>query len=170
MIDPYELPGRRSQPIRVLDATCSGRSMWADRHHPSVLYVDRRTMAPGSLPGSPGFEIRPDALMDFRQLALRDACMRLVVFDPPHLIRPRGKTGQLSIRYGELSPHHWKSDLRAGFAECFRVLEPGGVLVFKWSEIELPIGEVVPLAAHPPLFGHRSGRQNMTHWLTFLKP
>jgi len=59
--------------------------------------------------------------------------------------------------------------LRDGFAECFRVLKPNGTLVFKWSEYEIPVREVLSLTSHKPLFGHRSGRQSMTHWIVFIK-
>lgn len=61
-------------------------------------------------------------------------------------------------------------DLRQGFAECFRVLDVDGTLVFKWNEAQVKIGEVLPLAPHAPLFGHLSGRKGLTHWLVFMKP
>lgn len=60
--------------------------------------------------------------------------------------------------------------LRRGFAECFRVLDDDGVLIFKWSEVQIPLKEILPLAPYPPLFGNRSGKNNNTHWLCFMKP
>lgn len=60
--------------------------------------------------------------------------------------------------------------IRAGFAECFRVLRPEGVLVFKWNEIEVPLREVLALTPERPLYGHRTGKQAKTHWVAFLKP
>lgn len=62
--------------------------------------------------------------------------------------------------------HHGEGSVRA---ECFRVLEPEGVLVFKWNETQVKIGEVLALTPEPPLFGHLSGRKGLTHWLVFMK-
>ncbi|MBT0178015.1 class I SAM-dependent methyltransferase, partial [Listeria seeligeri] len=60
-------------------------------------------------------------------------------------------------------------DLRAGFAECFRVLRPEGVLVFKWSEVQVATREVLALTDARPLFGHPSGKRAGTHWICFMK-
>jgi len=74
----------------------------------------------------------------------------------------------LAARYGRLGAD-WRDDLRAGFSECFRVLRPEGTLIFKWNEAQVPLRDVLALAPQPPLFGHRSGRRSMTHWLAFFK-
>jgi SAM-dependent methyltransferase len=60
--------------------------------------------------------------------------------------------------------------LRGGFSECFRVLKPGGTLIFKWAETEIPLAEVLALTEHQPLYGHRSGKAAKTHWVAFIKP
>lgn len=52
-------------------------------------------------------------------------------------------------------------------AECFRVCDPEGFVVFKWSEVRVPILDVLRLAGRPPLFGHRTGKGTNTHWVTF---
>jgi hypothetical protein len=75
----------------------------------------------------------------------------------------------MAAKYGKLGPD-WREDLRKGFVECFRVLESSGVLVFKWNETQVKVGEVLALAPIPPLFGHVSGRKGLTHWLVFMKP
>ena len=92
---------------------------------------------------------------------------RLVVFDPPHLVRA-GEKSYMRMKYGVLD-QDWRETLAAGFAECFRVLKPGGVLVFKWSETQIPTNEVLALTPKRPLFGHRSGKKSNTHWITFIK-
>ena len=74
-----------------------------------------------------------------------------------------------AAKYGKLGAD-WRDDLRAGFSECFRVLRPSGVLVFKWNETQVKVREVLALAPHQPLFGQVSGRTGMTHWLVFMKP
>ena len=63
----------------------------------------------------------------------------------------------------------WREELRRGFAECFRVLRPDGVLIFKWCEDEIPVSQILALTTERPLFGHRSGKQQKTHWIAFLK-
>ncbi len=63
----------------------------------------------------------------------------------------------------------WQDDLRRGFAECFRVLKPEGLLIFKWNETQIRVSAVLALAGVPPLFGHKSGKRVDTHWLTFMK-
>ena len=91
-----------------------------------------------------------------------------MAFDPPHLERA-GPKSWLAAKYGKLGTD-WRKDLRAGFAECFRVLKPEGVLVFKWNETQVKLKEVLALTLHQPLFGQVSGRTGMTHWLVFMKP
>ena len=70
---------------------------------------------------------------------------------------------------GELDRATWKDDLRAGFAECFRVLRPEGTLIFKWSESDIPVREVLALTPMKPLYGHRSGKAGKTLWVAFMK-
>jgi hypothetical protein len=105
--------------------------------------------------------------MDFRALPFADNTFRLIAFDPPHLERA-GPKSWLAAKYGKLSDD-WRVDLTGGFAECFRVLEPSGVLVFKWNETQVKLRDVLALTPYVPLFGQVSGRSGMTHWLVFMK-
>ena len=73
------------------------------------------------------------------------------------------------MKYGLLFDG-WREMLRAGFAECFRVLCPLGTLIFKWCEVEISVADVLALTPEKPLYGHRSGKQSKTHWIAFLKP
>lgn len=59
--------------------------------------------------------------------------------------------------------------LKNGFAECFRVLENEGILIFKWSEVDIPLKEILKLTPQKTLFGHRSGKNMNTHWVCFMK-
>ena len=150
---------------------------WFDKTNPDVLFVDNRTMERQVIWEGRGesagrrrmFEVKPDAVMDFRKLELPDRSFHLVVFDPPHFGKRNGKGGWLAKKYGSLDQETWREDLRAGFRECFRVLKKNGVLVFKWSEAEIPTSEVLELAEKRPLFGHKSGKSLGTHWLCFIK-
>ena len=91
-----------------------------------------------------------------------------VVFDPPHLVRA-GPRSWLAAKYGKLGAD-WQKDLRKGLAECFRVLKPKGTLMFKWNEVQIPLKDILALTGEQPLYGHRGGRQNRTHWVAFMKP
>jgi len=122
----------------------------------------------GNKSGQRTLHIEPDVLLDFRHLPYADESFRLVAFDPPHLIHA-GPKSWLAAKYGRLSDN-WRDDLRKGFAECFRVLEPEGVLVFKWNETQVPVREVLALTPEKPMFGHLSGRKGLTHWLVFMLP
>ena len=59
--------------------------------------------------------------------------------------------------------------IRDGFSECLRVLKPYGTLVFKWSEVQIPVRQVIEAIGAEPLFGNRSGKRGNTHWMVFMK-
>lgn len=148
---------------------------WFDKENPAVIFGDRRhetltvtDRSHGRVNGTRTLRIEPDQLLDFRALPFAENSFKLVAFDPPHVVRA-GPRSWLAAKYGKLG-EDWRSDLRQGFTECFRVLEPEGVLVFKWNETQVRLSEVLPLAPHPPLFGNTSGKKAGTHWLVFMKP
>ncbi len=156
----------------ILDACCGSRMFWFDRKHPDALFIDTRSerheLTDASSPG--GFrslEIMPDLVADFTRMPFPDERFALVVFDPPHL-RTNGPSGWLAKKYGKLG-EDWRTDIRDGFAECFRVLRPQGVLVFKWNEHEVPVSRVLELTPVKPLFGNRCGKTAKSHWLVFMK-
>lgn len=157
----------------VLDPCCGSRMFWFDRAHPGVVFGDVRaeklvvTDQSHVQGGTRTLEVAPDVLLDFRGLPYADDSFKLVVFDPPHLVRA-GPKSWLAAKYGKLSAD-WRDDIRAGFAECFRVLVPDGVLIFKWNETQIKVGEILALTPHKPLFGHPSGKRANTHWICFMK-
>lgn len=149
--------------------------MWFDRQNPDAIFGDQRSEtltvtdhSHGNRDGTRTLRIEPDTLLDFRSLPYPNGAFKLVVFDPPHLVRA-GSRSWLAAKYGKLGPD-WRRDIESGFAECLRVLDDDGVLVFKWNETQIKINEVLALAPFPPLFGHLSGRKGLTHWLVFMKP
>lgn len=155
----------------ILDACCGGRIFWFNKKHTSVLYVDNRVTQPHIVGQGRNARTRsclPDKVMDFRNLNLKDNQFTLVVFDPPHF-NQLGKNSYTAQTYGRLDPLTWKDDLTKGFAECFRVLKKGGVLIFKWNEYQIPLKEVLKLTPIEPLFGHPSGKMQKTHWVCFMK-
>lgn len=160
---------------RVLDPCSGSRMMWFDRKSPDAVFGDQRSetitvtdRSHGHDDGTRILRIEPDVTLDFRNLPYPDGSFKLVAFDPPHLVRA-GPKSWLAAKYGKLGPD-WRDDLRAGFAECFRVLDADGVLVFKWNETQVKLADVLALTPVRPLFGQVSGRRGMTHWLVFMKP
>jgi hypothetical protein len=159
---------RVEQHKKILDVCCGGRMFWFNKKHPNALYLDNRTMPAKRLTNGATLTIAPDQIMDFRNLRFYDESFSLVVFDPPH-VKWRSVDGWMADKYGQLDKKTWQEDLRAGFAECFRVLKKDGVLIFKWSEIDIPLKEVLALTPMQPLFGHPSGKASKTHWVAFMK-
>lgn len=139
--------------------------MWFDKQHPEVDFCDIRSEIHDLTDRY--IEINPDIVADFRELPMPDNTYRLVVLDPPHLSK-LGDNSWTAKKYGKLLPS-WESDIRAGFEECMRVLKPGGTLIFKWNEYEIPMARVIKAIGSQPLFGHRSGKNSKTIWMTFLK-
>lgn len=103
--------------------------------------------------------------MDFRKLEFPDNSFKLVVFDPPHLLKV-GENSWTCKKYGKLNSG-WENDLKAGFTECMRVLERYGVLIFKWSCRDIPVSKIIACFGYEPLFGHKTTAQSV--WLTFMK-
>ena len=154
---------------QVLDPCSGSRMMWFDKSDQRCLFGDERIESHNLKDRhyQRHLEIRPDVRLDFRRLPFADNSFKVVVFDPPHLVRA-GKKSWLALKYGSLTAD-WQDDIRKGFAECFRVLESGGVLIFKWNEDQIKVPEILALTPEKPLFGHPTGRHGRTHWFTFLK-
>ena len=146
---------------------------WFDRKDGRALFVDKRCvtheMGPRkTYPNGCKIVVDPDVQADFSDLPFPADTFDHVVFDPPHM-EDIGDSSYTALKYGKLIGD-WPDMLRSGFAECFRVLRPGGTLIFKWAEDQVKVREVLELAPHPPLFGHPTGRKGLTHWMVFMKP
>lgn len=152
--------------VPVLDPCCGSRMFWFDKNDQRCLFGDIREESHILCDGRV-LEINPDIQMDFREIPFPDNTFKLVVFDPPHLAWA-GESSWIGKKYGRLSTS-WREDIKKGFSECFRVLDSFGVLIFKWSEIQIKVSEVLNLTEEKPLFGHRSGKKSNTHWITFMK-
>lgn len=151
----------------VLDPASGSRMFYFDPEDDRVLFGDIRSEEHVLCDGR-ALNINPDAYTDFRELPFPDASFRVVVFDPPHLVKAGPKSWQ-AAKYGRLNKETWRDDLRAGFAECFRVLMPEGILIFKWNETQIKVREILALTDQKPLVGHISGKAMNTHWITFMK-
>lgn len=148
---------------RVLDACCGSRMFYYDRHDPDVIFADNREVEMTLCDGR-SLVIKPDVKMDFRYMPFEDNSFKVVVFDPPHLIHA-GTGSWLAKKYGIL-PTEWSQYLKQGFDECMRVLEPDGLLVFKWNEDQIKLADVLKAFGQKPLLGDQRGK---TRWMIFLK-
>ena len=48
-------------------------------------------------------------------------------------------------------------------------LKTGGTLVFKWSDAEHSVRDILALTKEKPLVGHQTRQHSKTHWVMFLK-
>ena len=150
----------------ILDVCCGGKMFWYDKHQRDTIFADIRNeehlLSNGQL-----LSVSPDVIADFRDIPFEDNSFSLVVFDPPHL-KSLGKSRWRATKYGTLLPTR-ENDIKQGFNECFRVLKPEGVLIFKWNEYQIPLQKILDLSPQPPLFGHQANAKGTTHWIAFMK-
>ena len=148
---------------RVLDACCGSRMFWFDKQNPDVIFADNRELETTLCDGRK-LLVKPDIKMDFRNMPYKDNSFKVVVFDPTHLIHA-GVKSWLRQKYGVL-PEDWPAYLKKGFDECMRVLEPDGLLIFKWNEQQISFSKVLKVFGQNPLLGDQRG---MTRWVVFMK-
>ena len=157
---------------KILDMTCGSRTIWFNKKHPAAVYCDKRRedyelyfgRARTSLHQ---LHVDPDYQCDFTALPFEDETFSMVVFDPPHLTKAK-ETAWLVKKYGRLD-EDWPKMIHDGFTEGMRVLKPDGVLIFKWSEYDIPAADVWKAIGQKPLFGHHSGKKSTTFWGCFMK-
>lgn len=151
----------------ILDACCGSRMFWFDKKNPNVLFQDIRDVEYVLCDGRK-LEVHPDVVADFTTMPYPDSSFKLVVFDPPHLDNAN-EGAYMAQKYGTLRRFKWQEDIKKGFNECMRVLEPNGVLIFKWNETRIPVRRILEIINERPLFGHKSGKASKTHWMCFMK-
>ena len=157
---------------KVLDVCCGSKAMWFDKNDKRVLYLDKRNKEyylkeNAAYPNGGIIKIKPDIVGDFTNIKQPDNSFWHIVFDPPH-IKQKSISGDLTKRYGILEDG-WQDMIKKGFEECFRVLKTNGTLIFKWSEVQIPLKDVLKLTKNKPLYGHKSGKKMNTHWVCFIK-
>lgn len=146
---------------------------WFDRNNPDVEFCDNRTVDNEKIWESKDGKIErfltvsPDTVCDVRNLPFADNTFWHIVFDPPHLLKI-SDDAWLRKKYGKLQ-EDWPTFMHDAFVELFRVLKPNGTLIFKWSEIDITVNELLKAIPYKPLYGHRSGKHMTTHWMAFIK-
>lgn len=138
----------------IIDVCCGGKMFWFDTDRWDVIFMDNRAEEHTLCDGRT-FRVDPDIIGDFRNIPFPDNTFSVAVFDPPHLIQA-GEDSWLAKKYGRLE-ESWRDDIRKGFSECLRVVEPGGLVIFKWSDTQVTTGDVLAVIDHKPLFGNRRG-------------
>ena len=152
----------------VLDPASAMRSFYFNKKDERVLFGDIRENEEHVLTNGQTIHIRPDVVMDFRNIPYPDGTFHAVIFDPPHLLDLSEKSW-MRKKYGVLDKDGWRDDISKGFAECFRVLKVNGTLIFKWNETSIPLKMILKLTEQKPLLGHPSGKRMGTHWVLFIK-
>lgn len=162
--------------MKILDATCGPKTIWYQKNHPFVTFMDIRkekinTLQKGNnLVCKRIINIDPDVIADWSSLPFPDNHFDMVVFDPPHIIqKKKTKPSQMKLKYGYFLESEYKTILVHGVAELFRVLKPEGTFIFKWSETSKKVDEILKLFPYQPMFGTRTGQANNTHWIVFIK-
>lgn len=150
----------------ILDPCCGSKMFWFDKTNDKVLFADIRKEKHILCDGRE-LNICPDKIVDFRNMPYKDNSFNLIVFDPPHM-KTLGKKSWMAKKYGVLSDN-WKQDLSLGFNECWRVLKPGGTLIFKWNKSEIKMKEILNCFSQSPLFGHTTTINLNTFWMVFYK-
>lgn len=148
----------------IIDVCCGGKMFYFDKNDERVLFCDERNFEKQFINKSL-FQVKPDMLIDFKDLPFEDKSFHLVVFDPPHIIRTSDK-GLLAQKYGRLNKNY-KSELARAFDECYRVLKDNGTLIFKWSEAQIKLSTILECFSKKPLLAQKSSKTS--HFCVFFK-
>jgi len=147
----------------VIDVCCGSKMFWFNKNNPDAVFMDIREFEDTLCDGRK-LIIKPDVVGDFRDIPFPDNTFKLAVFDPPHLVK-LGENSWMAKKYGKLQDG-WQDDIKQGFQECIRVLEPYGILIFKWNEEQIKVKDILLAIDYKPLFGDRRAK---TLWMVFMK-
>ena len=152
---------------KILDACCGGKQFWIDKINPNVLFMDIRKESKGFIPEQPNFEIQPDLIGDFRKTEFKDNQFKHIVWDIPHKIKK--DKGLITKKYGYLG-ENWRDDLTNGFKELWRILDNGGTLCLKFSDLDISIKDLLSLFPEKALYGTPTKKGvNNSYWFVFVK-
>lgn len=151
----------------ILDVCCGSRMFWFDKENPLALFTDIRDFEDTLCDGR-HLSVHPDRIEDCTSLSFAEKSFKLVVFDPPHLVKA-GENSWLAKKYRKL-PKDWKAFINDSIHECMRVLDDYGVLIFKWNQDQIKVKDVInAITDYKPLFGHPTRRNETTIWMCFMK-
>lgn len=84
----------------ILDVCCGSRMFWFDKNNEHTIYNDIRKEEHILCDGRK-LNINPDTRYDFTNLPFKDNEFKMVIFDPPHLLKV-GEKSWLAMKYGKL--------------------------------------------------------------------
>lgn len=151
--------------MKILDMCCWWKMFWRDKENPLATFIDIRNINE-VLCDWRQLSINPDIVMDFKELNFKDNTFDLVVFDPPHLKKIWEKSRMLK-KYWILNKDTRPEDLKKWFIEWLRVLKDTWTLIFKRSEKDIKVQEIIRLFWKQPLLGNRTSKN--TIWIVFNK-
>lgn len=151
----------------ILDVCCGGRMFYANKNDERVLFCDKRFYETTfkKVGKDEQFSVKPERIVDFRDLPFDKESFHLVIFDPPHIKYGSEKSFMVQ-KYGKLDKSY-KEDLRKGFKECMRVLKVNGTLIFKWSEAQIALSEILKCFDKEPLLMQKTSKTS--HFCVFYK-
>lgn len=151
---------------KIVDVCCGSKMFWVEKENPDVIFCDIRYETHVLCDGRV-LNVWPDMIVDFTNQPFDDKSMKIVVFDPPHLVKI-GDNAWMALKYGKL-PKNWRELLKKGFEECWRICDDYGMIIFKWNEHQIKEREVVDAIGRNYTLGHRSGKGNKTILMIFVK-
>lgn len=162
--------------MRILDATAGSKTIWFEKNHPFVTFLDKRNEIINThnentkIKNGRIIKIKPDINAQWEYLPFKNESFDMIVFDPPHLIQKnKVKSTTIKARYGVFLTSEYKQILKTGIKELFRVLKPKGTFILKWAETDKPLEEILTFFPYEPMFGTRTGQANKNHWVVFIK-
>ena len=151
----------------ILDACSGGRHWWIQKNQENTIYMDIREEEPGTIKLQPNWCVKPDVIGSYCDMPFNDNSFNLIAWDIPHKIKQ--DKGIITKKYGYLG-NNWKEDTTKGFNECMRVLKDKGVLIFKFSDLDISFKEILSLFPIKPLFGTPTKKGvNNTAFFVFMK-
>ena len=151
----------------ICDVCCGGRMMWFDKDNKNTIYCDIRECEKGHIEYCTNWSCKPDIICDYRDLPFEDNKFKLILWDIPHIIKDSG--GIINKKYGSLG-ENWKEDTTKAFKEIWRCLDLHGVLIFKYSDLNIKVGDMLKCFNQKALFGTRTKKAvNSTYFIVFMK-
>jgi len=151
----------------ILDVCCGGKMFWFDKNNKNTIYCDIRSHEKGYITHCPNWSCEPDIIADYRDLPFDDESFNLIVWDIPHIIKK--STGLITKKYGNLGAN-WSPDTQKAFDCIWSKLKDKGVLIFKYSDLDIKVSDMLNLFPVKPLFGTMTKKSvNNTYWFCYMK-
>lgn len=151
-------PGMIKPEARILDSTAANRSIWSVKDDPRIIFIDIETE----------LELKPDLIMDCTKTKFPDNYFNMIIFDPPHdynvpvgtshfTLRNKKEAEAFNQKYGTnrhvtyygSDKYKTKGSLLSFIfraqREFKRILSKNGILLMKWTEVRIPLYQIIPL-------------------------